>query len=195
MLSIVIQAGGESKRMGADKGLVLFLGQPLAARLAQRMAPIAGELLLTTNRPEAYAFVGLPMAQDIVAGRGALGGLYTALSSASGEFVGVVACDMPFACPELFAHLHAMLESSGADAAIPHPVDGWQPFHAVYRRATCLPAVEAALQAGLWRADAWYAQVQVLEVDAQELQRIGADDRCFLNVNTPEELANAEKLV
>jgi molybdopterin-guanine dinucleotide biosynthesis protein A len=54
MLSLVIQAGGESRRMGQDKALMPFLGRPLIQRVAERLAPIADELIVTTNRPDAY---------------------------------------------------------------------------------------------------------------------------------------------
>ena len=47
MLTLVIQAGGESKRMGQDKGLVPFLGRPLIQRVIARLAPIADEVIVT----------------------------------------------------------------------------------------------------------------------------------------------------
>ena len=53
-LSIVIQAGGESRRIGQDKGLIDFLGKPLIERVIERISPIADELLVTTNYPQRY---------------------------------------------------------------------------------------------------------------------------------------------
>jgi molybdopterin-guanine dinucleotide biosynthesis protein A len=194
MLSIVIQAGGESRRMGQDKGLVHFLGQPLVERVAQRLAPIAGEILLTTNHPQAYAFVGLPMFSDVLPGSGALGGLYTALCYAHGPLVAVAACDMPFASPDIFAALAEMLAQSDADVAIPWAAGGWQPFHAVYRRESCLPPIEAALQAGRRRVDAWFEQVSLAPLQGAALLAISPDDRPFMNVNTPDELQQAEAM-
>ena len=95
MLTICVQAGGESSRMGQDKALMPFLGRPLIQRVTDRLAPIADEVIVTTNHPEDYRFLGLPLFPDLKPGRGALGGLYTALSSATCESVAVVACDMP----------------------------------------------------------------------------------------------------
>jgi molybdopterin-guanine dinucleotide biosynthesis protein A len=51
MLSIVIQAGGQSSRMREDKALKPFLGKPLIQRVMERLSPIADELIITTNRP------------------------------------------------------------------------------------------------------------------------------------------------
>ena len=91
MLTIVVQAGGESSRMGEDKALKTFLGRPLIQRVVERLTPIADEIIVTTNRPEAYGFLNLRLIPDIKPGRGALGGLYTAIASATHPIVAVIA--------------------------------------------------------------------------------------------------------
>lgn len=194
MLTVVIQAGGESRRMGQDKGLMPFLGQPLVQRVVDRMQPIAQEVIVTTNKPESYHFLGVPLFPDKIPNRGALGGLYTALSAASQPLVAVVACDMPFASPTLLAAERDALDNSTSDIAVPRLSGGLEPFHAVYRRETCLPLIEAALQADKWRVDAWFGKAQMRFFDEVELRRYDPELLCFLNVNTPEELAEAEKL-
>ena len=194
MLSIAIQAGGESRRMGQDKGLASFLGQPLIARVLQRVAPIADEVLVTANSPQAYQFLDVPVFMDLVRGRGALGGLYTALSVARHSMVAVVACDMPFVNPDLLkAEFQKMLDTQ-ADVVIPHASDGMQPFHAIYRRETCLPFVQSALEAGYWRVDAWFDQVNVYHFPEAEIRKYDPTLHCFWNVNTPEELEDFERL-
>jgi molybdopterin-guanine dinucleotide biosynthesis protein A len=194
MLTIAIQAGGESRRMGNDKALMPFLGHPLIQRLIDRLSPIADELIVTTNNPEAYRFLGLPLFADLVPGRGALGGLYTALRSASQPLVAVVACDMPFVCADLLDAMCNSLISENKDIAIPRPQGGLEPFHAVYRRDACLPHIQTALEADKWRVDAWFAKVDICFFDQQELLSYDPDLLCFSNVNTPEELAAAEQL-
>jgi molybdopterin-guanine dinucleotide biosynthesis protein A len=194
MLTLVIQAGGESRRMGQDKGLSPFLGKTLVERVLDRVAHLAGEVLLTTNRPEGYLFLGLPLVEDAIPGRGALGGLYTALQAASQPLVAVVACDMPFASPQLLGFERDLLLEGGYDAVIPRTVGGTEPFHAVYRKEACLPHVLAAIQADKWRVDAWYAKANVRLLSPEETQRIDPQGMAFRNVNTPEELAEAERM-
>lgn len=193
-LSVVIQSGGESRRMGRDKGLTLFLGQALAGRVAERLRPLAGEILLTTNRPQEYAFLGLPLFPDLLPGRGALGGLYTALSTAQRTMVAVVACDMPFVNPRLLEAQALRMIDTQADLVIPHTGEGLEPFHAIYRRETCLPHIRAALETEKWRVDAWFSQVKVELFRKEEILRYDPEMRSFWNVNTPEELQAAEKL-
>jgi len=193
MLSLVIQAGGRSKRMGKDKGLVSFLGKPLIQRVIERLAPLADEILITTNRPEGYGFLGHRLVADLYPGRGALGGLYTALSAANFPLVAVVACDMPFASPELLAVEQQCLSNGTYDAVIPNPPSGMEPFHSVYRRETCLPAIKVALDANQWRADAWFNQVNLRLLSIDEITHYDPTGLVFWNVNTPEELSRAEE--
>jgi molybdopterin-guanine dinucleotide biosynthesis protein A len=194
MLSLVIQAGGESRRMGADKALLSFLGQPLILRVLKRLAGLADEVLVTSNQPENYSILGLTPIPDLLPGLGALGGLYTALSAAKCPYVAVVACDMPFASPELFALQLALLREMGVDAVIPRAKRGMEPFHAVYRRETCLPHVRAALEAGKRRVDAWFSQVNIHYLGPAEILPYDPHERAFFNINTPEELREAERL-
>lgn len=193
-LSVAVQAGGQSRRMGQDKGLVPFLGLPLISRIVSRLKTLAGELIITTNKPEDYAFLNLPLFTDLVPERGALGGLNTALGSASLPFVAVVACDMPFINPALLEAQFRRLISKKADIAILHTGEGLEPFHAVYRRETCLPLVQQAIEQDKWRVDAWFSQVDIELFRLEEIRLIDPDLISFWNVNTPEELLQAERM-
>jgi len=194
MLTLVIQAGGESRRMGADKALLPFLGRPLILRPLNRLAGLADEVLVTSNAPENYRFLGITPIPDLLPGYGALSGLYTALSAAGHPYVAVVACDMPFASLELFAVELVLLRETDADAVIPRSEAGTEPFHAVYRRETCLPHIRAAIEAGKRRVDAWFPQVFIRYLEPAEIITYDPTQHAFLNINTPEELMEAEEI-
>ncbi len=194
MLTLVIEAGGESLRMGTDKALLPFLGQPLILRLLNRLAWIADEVLVTSNQPENYSFLRLTPIQDLLPGVGALGGLYTSLNAASHPYAAVVACDMPFASAELFLRELVLLRENGADSVVPRSGNGLEPFHAVYRVETCLPFVREAVEAGKRRVDAWYERVNVHYLSSKEINLYDREGRAFYNINTPEELKEAEEL-
>jgi molybdopterin-guanine dinucleotide biosynthesis protein A len=194
MLTVCIQAGGASSRMGEDKALKPFLGRPLIQRVIDRLSPIADELIVTTNRPDDYQFLGLRLCPDLKPGRGALGGLYTAIASATQPFVAVVACDMPFASPSLLEAAGRIMVQEETDVVIAKTEEGYEPIHAVYRRAACLPAIEAAIDADQWRVIAWFPQVKVRVLRSDELKQFDPDGLAFWNVNTPEEFIQAEQL-
>ncbi len=192
MLSIVVQAGGRSSRMGEDKALKLFLGRPLIQHVIERLQSIADEMLVTTNHPEDYAFLNLPLFIDLKPGRGALGGLYTALYSAKHPLVAVAACDMPFASAKLFEAASDILVKEEADVVIAKTNKGYESLHAVYRRATCLSAVDAAIASDKWRMDSWFPQIKMRLLTPEEIGRCDPDGLAFSNINTPEEFAEAE---
>ena len=194
MLSLVIQAGGESQRMGTDKALLAFLGKPLILRPLNRLAGLANEVLVTSNHPESYRFLGLTPIPDVFPGLGALGGLFTALSVARYPYVAVVACDMPFASIEIFALELILLQETGADAVIPRSEAGTEPFHAVYRRASCLPYIQSALEAGKRRVDAWFSQANIHYLVPEDMLPYDPEGLAFLNINTPKELQVTEKI-
>ncbi len=192
MLSIAIQAGGESRRMGRDKALMPFLGRPLIQQVIERLTPIADEVLVTTNRPEDYRFLKLPLFRDLKPGRGALGGLYTALSSATCGAVAVVACDMPFASRALIETASRLLVEEDADVVIPDSGGGLEPLHAVYRREVCLPVIESAIEADKWRLISWFPGVKVRILPPDEIRLHDPLGLAFWNLNTPEEFSEAE---
>lgn len=186
-LTLVIQAGGQSRRMGTDKALLPFGGRPLLAHIHARLAPLAEAVLVTSNRPEAHAFLGVPCYPDRHPGAGALGGLYTALYYAPTPLVAVVACDMPFASPDLFQRAWAILQDHPTvSAAVPRTERGWEPFHAVYRRALCLPTLERALAQGQRRVQAWLTTLNPHPLPVTEAEALA-----LRNLNTPADYQRA----
>jgi molybdopterin-guanine dinucleotide biosynthesis protein A len=193
-VSLVIQAGGNSRRMGEDKGRKLFLGRPLIQRVVDRIAPIANEILVTTNHPVDYAFLNLRVVPDLIPGRGALGGIYTALASARYPIVAVVACDMPFASAALLEAAISLLDREEMDVVVPRSTGGFEPLHAIYRRLTCLPVVRTAIDANQLKIIDWFSSVRVRELSLDEVAAIDPSGLVFRNVNTPKEFSEAELL-
>lgn len=194
MLTVCIQAGGQSSRMGEDKALKNFLGRPLIQRVIDRVSHVADELIVTTSHPDDYHFLDIRLIPDLKPGRGALGGLYTAIASASNPLVAVVACDMPFASAELLEAAGRLIVQEEVDVVIAKTDEGFEPIHAVYRRETCLPAIEAAIDADMWKVIAWFPQVRVRVLTSDEINRYDPVGLAFWNVNTPEEFMEAEKI-
>lgn len=201
-LTIVIQAGGESRRMGRSKATVPFLGEPLLLRGVNRLLPLADEFIITTNEPENLDFLDdwveqgrIRLATDISDTRGALHGVNTALNAASKPYVALVACDMIFPSRNLISAELTALKREHADVAVPKTQYGFEPFHGVYRRETCLPAVLKALQAGEVRATSWFDKVKTIPFSTEEIAEIEPRGGCFVNVNTPDELARVERKI
>lgn len=192
-LSGIILAGGASSRMGRNKALLELDGQALVSRVAGTLARLTDEVVIVANDAGPYRFLGLPVVPDVQPGYGPLMGLYSGLRAARGELVMAVAVDMPFLSSDLLKTLVAL--TPGYDVVIPRAYDRLHPLCAVYRRATCLPAIERAISRGQRRLIAFHPDVRVREVDEATLRQIDPDLRSLMNVNTPEELAIARALL
>lgn len=191
-LSVVIQAGGESRRMGQNKALIPFLGKPLIQSVITRVAPIADELFITCNKSDELKFLQIPLVTDISPGQGALSGLYTALSAAKYDLVAVIACDMPFVNSSLLIAEKDALLDLNYNGAVPQTSSGYEPFHAVYCREKCLIAIKDTLDAGQKRADSWFSKVRIRFFSPEQVAKYDPSGEAFININSHTELVEAE---
>jgi molybdopterin-guanine dinucleotide biosynthesis protein A len=185
----VILAGGKSSRMGVNKALLEFEGEPLVQRLAQRFQRWFAQVVVVTNTPEVYAFLGLPMTGDRVPGLGPLGGLEAGLTASRFEHAFFCACDMPFVAEAFVQHLVRL--APGHEIVVPQ-VDGeFEPMHAVYSRLL-LPRIAGNLESKRLRLTSIFEGAQLRVVPEAEVRRFGDPAQLFFNCNTPAEFAQAK---
>lgn len=174
--TLLILAGGASRRMGRPKALLPVGGTTLVGYLAGRLGPQFGELLVAAGDP-ALVPAGMRQVPDLHPGLGPLSGIEAGLEAAGNDRLFVVACDLPRVTAEVAALLVA--RCAGRDAAVPRVEGRAQPTCACYR-TSALDAIRSALDRGhLKAADA----LQHLDVDWVE----GLDPDLFWNINTPED--------
>ena len=195
-LTIAIQAGGKSTRMGSNKAKVSFLGQPLILRILGRVHHLASDVMILSNNNDLDydVLTHIPIYADLIEGIGPLAGLYTSLKLARTPFVALVACDMPFASSQLIQYELEVMKALECDVVIPETDHGLEPMHALYRRETCLPNIEAALANNERRLISWFPGMKVETISAADLRKIDPHLHIFLNINTPEDLKSAEQL-
>jgi molybdopterin-guanine dinucleotide biosynthesis protein A len=189
----VIQAGGKSTRMGGEpKALLELGGRRIIERVLDAVRPVVDDVLIVTNTPDLYGFLGVPMVPDVYPDHGSLGGIFSGLAAAGGEAAFTVACDMPFLHPDV-ARLVVGRAGEG-DVVIPRVGEQLETMHALYAKA-CLPHIEARLKAGRLKIVGFFDDVRVVEIPETDVARHRAPDVVFMNVNTPDELARARALV
>lgn len=193
-----VLAGGESRRFGAPKALAEVGGARVVDRVVAAARGALGEVVLIANRPELLADLGLRVRPDAVAGAGALGGVHAALRWAAEEGRAgalCVACDMPFLDAGLLRALLDRAADGDADVVAPESTGrrGVEPLCAYYS-VRCLPEVERMLEAGERRLVDLLERVRTARIPLAEVQRRGAPDVLFLNVNTPADHARAEEV-
>jgi molybdopterin-guanine dinucleotide biosynthesis protein A len=174
--------------MGRNKAWLLFGARPLIAAVLDTLRPLFAELAVIAADPAEYTALGVEVRTDVIAGKGPLGGIYTALRLSRAARAFCIGCDMPLASPALIAHLCQL--APDADVVVPRTPKGYEPLHAVYGKS-CLPQIEAMILAKALRTDILFSRVRVREVGETELRRFDPELTSFSNVNTPEDLDRA----
>jgi molybdenum cofactor guanylyltransferase len=206
-LDLIINAGGQSLRMGQDKALIPVPGtrHPAIYHIAQRLRPlIGGQMVVVTNNPVVTETLAelqpdLQLLPDRYPGTGPLGGLATGLEICHGWAI-CVACDMPLVKPGLFQYLHRLSgeqDQQGKerwDAVVPIVAGRNQTHHALYHRR-CLPGIHACLQASRFKVDCFFPYIRLQAVDENRLRDLDPDLRSFFNANTPEDWVVAKGLL
>jgi molybdenum cofactor guanylyltransferase len=188
----IILAGGQSRRMGRDKAFLPFGRGLLIERVIEVIQQVTADVILITNSPEQYQRFGLPMYTDVIPDAGSLGGIYTGLVSAKTPYGLCVACDMPFVKPDFLRFLCDTVAT--ADVVIPRNAEDFQPLCAVYSQ-TCREPIRQKIAAGRLKITGFFDQVRVRVIDGELLARYDPHDVMFFNANTPEEYAQAGRML
>ena len=199
-LSVLILAGGPSRRMGQDKAWLDFGGVALVEHVVRRVLPLADELIFSTNQPDRFAPlrrrwpVPTHLVADQTTGIGPLAGIASGLGIAGHDLVLVLAVDMPCVQPALLAHMASL--AADYQAVVPK-VPGSrsrelaaEPLHAFYRRG-CLAAITAHLKAGHRRVISFLPDVRTRWVFPEEIAQFDPHFTSFRNLNTTEEWERA----
>lgn len=194
-VTAVVLAGGQSRRLGRDKAVEPIAGQPMIARVIERLSTVCDAVVVVVNRPERGAELPLPdnavVAVDAYPDSGSLGGIFTGLRAAPTDWSLVVACDMPFLNVPLIRYM--VSARTGFVVVAPVLDDRPEPTHALYHK-TCLPHIEARLKSGSFKITGFYDDVAVNYLSQDIVESFDPDRLSFFNVNTPEDLQKALEL-
>ena len=186
----IVLAGGKSNRYGRNKALVEMDGIRLIERVIGVVEPIFEHLLIITNTPQDYAYLKLPMVEDLIKGLGPLGGIFTGLQTISDEAGFFVACDMPFLNGELIHHMADVMEDF--DAVVPKVDWKIETLHAIYTKR-CIPTIKELIDNRDYQIFNFFQKVRVRYLSESEIRGFDPEMRSFFNINRPEELLNATK--
>ena len=191
----VILAGGKASRL-PDKCFRSVGGKELVLHVFERVSMTASEIVVVgkTSQDVSRLQQVLPQAHivhDESSVQSPLVGLLCGLQALETEYVFAAACDMPFLEPGIIRSLHA--QAIGRDAAIPCSDGKLEPLCAVYKRTSALSAASTCLRR---------KRVSILEMigELKEITRVSKEELrkddprllTFINVNTEDELRNAE---
>ena len=149
MKSSIILCGGQSRRMGKDKGSLIIKDKPMIKYILSTLNNEIDEVIIVLNdskridkymefiNPEDYSYK-LKFVEDKIKNKGPISGILTGLENISSEYAIVFPCDNPFVTKNTIQTLFNEL-SDNIQAVVPYhdPEDKLktsEPLHSIYNK-------------------------------------------------------------
>lgn len=190
-MDVLILAGGENKRMPVIKGFLEIRGRRIIDSTVELLRDMFDRVIISSNTPELYSYLGVPIVRDVVKQKGPMIGILSALKTFKVPEIFVTACDMPFIKPALVRYIIAherkvMSETRKWGAIIPIFENRPQPLLGIYS-GEIVHTMEQVLKEGIRKLRDFLGKIEVCYVPEHEVRSIDPEGRSFVNINTPED--------
>jgi len=183
--SLIVLAGGESRRMGVPKPLLLINRNNIVDIIIKKLKILFSEIIVvgkTNHRICGREFI---FVEDLYKYRSPLVGIYSGLKASKNQLNFVVACDMPFVNKNLVKY---MLEITGNyDVVVPVVRGYFEPLHAVYTK-NIINVIEEEIGRGNFKVTSFYERVNVKKIPEHIVRKYDPELMSFINLNTPKDL-------
>ena len=148
MKSCILLCGGQSRRMGKDKGSLVIKNKPMIVHILETLNNEVDEVIVVLNNKnriekykkiitEEYSF-SIRFVEDIIKDKGPISGIMTGLKEMSSDYALVLPCDSPFISKNHVNYLFDEFNDS-YDALIPfndseNKVKTSEPLHGIYKK-------------------------------------------------------------
>jgi molybdopterin-guanine dinucleotide biosynthesis protein A len=190
----VILSGGLNTRFNGQNKALIRVGQKrILDRLYDVFSDLFEEIILVTNHPLQFLDWDLTIVTDIFSARSSLTGIHTGLFYMKNPFAFFSACDTPFLKKELVESLVEQIENN-TDIILPETAAGFEPLCAIYSKR-CLKQAEQHLKENKFKIQWAFRGLRIKIIPESVLLQKDPDLISFFNVNTPEDLTRAEKMI
>jgi len=199
--SAIILAGGSSKRLGQDKGLIPLAGKPLLTHVLDKIHDVVDEIVIVVSSEfQKRIFEDLVkqkarLTVDRDKAQSPLVGALTGFENVQGEYSLLLPCDVPFVSSQVASLILDLCVNRSA--AIPRWPNGFlEPLQAAYHTKSAEIAAEKALENGKMDLQSMVALLRgVRYVSTMVLQQFDPKLLTFFNVNAPSDLRKAESIL
>jgi len=190
----IILSGGQNTRMGGRNKAFLRLGDRYFLDwIINTLSNACCELILATREPYLYREWDLKIVADILQVCSPLSGLHVGLVNMQADYAFCTSCDTPLLKKEVVQILIDEIEPR-YDVIVLSSGTYYQPMCAVYSKR-CIPFIEKQLNLGDLKADHLYEKIKLKEIPYERFEAIDPDLKSFFNVNTPEDIYSAARLL
>ncbi|MCH7774694.1 MAG: molybdenum cofactor guanylyltransferase [Bacteroidetes bacterium] len=104
-ITAIILSGGKSSRMGTNKSFLKIGDKTVIERMRDLLQSMFKNVILITNEPVEYNFLGLPTYEDFFRHRGPLAGIHSGLKHSKTNINFIISCDLPLMTKEMINYL------------------------------------------------------------------------------------------
>ncbi len=175
----IILAGGKSSRVGQNKALLELAGKKIIEIIYGKIRNSFCEILVISNTPQDYEFLGLKTYKDIFPGLGPLAGIHSGLLNSSTERNFIISCDLPLISTEAVEYIR---DYKSDKAAVIYKIGDYLQFLCGIYTKKCLTSIEDALISKSLKLRDF-----VIKIDAEKIKADRFSDEIFFNLNTIED--------
>ena len=184
-VSLIVLAGGESRRMGFPKPLLLINRKNTVEIIIERLKILFSEIIVVGKGKQRIYGKEFIFVEDLYEYRSPLVGIYSGLKASKNQLNFIVACDMPFVNKNLVKY---MLKITGDyDVVVPVVRGYFEPLHAVYTK-NIINVIEEEIERGNFKVTSFYKRVNVKEIPENIVRKYDPELMSFINLNTPKDL-------
>ncbi len=186
----IVLAGGESRRMGQDKGQMKFRGRRMIEYVIDVFRMLDIPVLISANA-DIYNDLDYPVVADLFPDSGPMGGIYSCMNFRKSPYYAVIASDTPFINSSLYTYLFK--KAYGKQIIIPDKGNGmYEPLAGLYHHSV-FKVFESYIKQQNYRIPDVFEYTDFMPVPVNE--SLPFYTPCFFsNINSREDFIRYEKL-
>ncbi len=180
----VVLAGGSNRRFPVLKAFIKVDGERIIERTLRIYRELFTDILISTNTPEHFFYLGVPLVGDLYPDGGPMAGILSSMINAKGRRVFISACDMPFIKKEMIEYIIQLGDDT--PVVVCKVDDKIHPLFGLYH-CSVAEVIEEHLKAGKKDTKGLLKEVDTYIIDTKEIKKIDPKAENFVNINTLED--------
>ena len=197
--SCIILCGGQSRRMGKDKGSLIIQDKPMIKHILSTLNHQINEVIIVLNdknridkysefiNPEDYTYT-IKFVEDKVKNKGPMPGIMTGLSYITSDYALILPCDSPYVSQEYVLTIFNEIDER-YQAVVPchdegNKVKTSEPLHSVYNK-NIIPEIEKLVSEDTLHIKGLIEKIEtkIVLIDNKKILK-----KEFRNLNRPEDI-------
>ncbi|WP_432645230.1 molybdenum cofactor guanylyltransferase [Methanobrevibacter sp.] len=197
--SCIILCGGQSRRMGQDKGSMIIQNKPMIKHILSTLNNHIDEAIIVLNdqtridkynkfiNPKEYTYP-ITFLEDKIKNKGPLPGIMTGLMEITSDYALILPCDSPYVSVEYIKTIFSQIDEN-YQAIVPYHNDNnklktSEPLHSIYKK-DIIPEIEKLVNEDTLHIKGLIEKIDTkfILIDNKKIEK-----KEFKNLNRPEDI-------